>query len=334
MQHMRLSGGDTITYPVKHIETSKLFLISEPVAELYKRESLNHLKKNYITPVDICKSENPLYSYYQLDQLLRFGTDMRIRGLSRFNFIHYGHETSFISPIIESDRKLLTIAGFLLNITSSFHMTKEGHSIDILLRLREWDIFCQKYEKILNDFQLTIDRVSRKRYVKVSLLKPDDNRRIKFERFFDFLTYGLYGYKPWVDGEYIRMPSYLISASDEEKLAFLRGIVESNTILYPKFNDCLHKTFTTQAGYISYIILLNSVGIRYTARYYPSKDYTKGVYKVFATLDIKHRDITFVYDNRDISPHHICNSKKAIQAFDINILDGIPFFVNGYRLIY
>lgn len=262
---MYISPSEIMEYYGFNLKTKEKYAFIEPLDHIYKRLEnpdcsewlytingiTDKMRKDvrrirYFKNIDmgiLCKASANDSQYIQY---LYQNPDMRN---------NLGYQT------LDSSHPYIWLAGYILNITGSIHGGGlYDDTIDIILPSSAAD-------SIINDsFVLSnyFDTSKRNRYGSTMYihLKQNPGSRFNFQDFYNFII-SLYGYRPYShDGGSIFIPSKIMTADKTIKTIYLDGVKESNKF-WNTNNMALSKTFSNRSAYLTYRLLLDSMGIEY-----------------------------------------------------------------------
>lgn len=292
MTKIQVGSRDILTYFIQDLKTNKKKICIDPVYQIGKRlTKLQSTTSKYSYRISTwqgrCENETPSYSHLQfpypeitLDMGLPFDSSIELSDL-QFVMKDCCAYTKPRFAIPAKYTKYIKLAGFLWQMMTSIHNLPHGmQSIDISITKPQWKRLLDTFPEIIELFDYShIDTTKTYLYVHLQEGLSDE---IEFKDFFQFFLEELYGYQPWIDTETAFVPSGILVSSYEDKLLFLQGIAEVNTILHRgKSGYNLNKTCLGKDCYITYRILLQSMKIPFKVIANPLED----TYQILASLE-------------------------------------------------
>lgn len=292
MTKIQVGSRDILTYFIQDLKTNKKKICIDPVHQIGKRlTKIKSLTSKYSYRISTwqgrCENETPSYSHLQfpypeitLDMGLPFDSSIKLSDL-QFVMKDCCAYTKPRFAIPSNYTKYIKLAGFLWQMMTSIHNLPHGmQSIDISITKPQWKRLLDTFPEIIELFDYSsIDSTKTYLYVHLQEGLSDD---IEFKEFFQFFLEELYGYQPWIDTETAFVPSGILVSSYEDKLLFLQGIAEVNTVLHRgKSGYNLNKTCLGKDCYLTYRMLLQSMKIPFKVVTNPLED----TYQILASLE-------------------------------------------------
>lgn len=292
MTKIQVGSRDILTYFIKDLKTNKKKICIDPVHQIGKRlTKIQSPTSKYSCIISTwqrsCENETPTYSHLQfpypeitLDMGFTFDSSAEISDL-QFVMKDCCDYTKPRFAIPTKYTKYIKLAGFLWQMMTSIHNVPHGmQSIDISVTKSQWKRLLDSFPEIIELFDYShIDTTKTYLYVHLQEGLSDE---IEFKDFFQFFLEELYGYQPWIDTETAFVPSGILVSSYEDKLLFLQGIAEVNTVLQRGKSGCnLNKTCLGKDCYLTYRILLQSMKIPFKVIANPLED----TYQILASLE-------------------------------------------------